>query len=567
MELQNNAGDDLFVTGDTTFTFATPVTNAGLYNVTVFLPPTSQPQRCNPFNWTGIANGNISNVIIDCQHNDWNWISWYNPETNTDNNFAAVTTPIFTLTGRFSENHSEPGGRDFSVTWTDNAGRKWLFGGLGYPYKIKLPPNVIPENLRNDLWVFDNGEWIPANLPMFQNAGGTWVVDIAPLQQPDVSGVYGTLGAATGGAPGSRWGGSTWTDAAGNLWMFGGQGFDSTASQNPALLNDIWEFVPGALDSHANGDIAGTFTGQWIWQGGSNIGNQSGVYGTQSVAAAGNIPGGRWAAATVTDPTGNVWLFGGQGYDSAGKVGFLNDLWAYSPTTKQWTWMGPAASNAVGQNGSYGTLGTGSGTTAPGGRQHGNLFADTFGNIWLFGGFGLDSAGTGAPAGAVLNDLWKYNTTSKQWTWMSGGVTTGLANQAGVYGTQTTPAATNLPGARWGSVGWTNPDGDLFFFGGWGYGAAANQSTGFLNDIWEYDHVSGQWIWWKGTSGVNQPGAYISTAGVPFVNNVIGARRGAAVWQPDSLGYVWVFGGEGYDSTGATAPGYLNDLWTYLPFP
>src|SRR5256885_9696176 len=49
-DLQDNAGDDLFVSGDTTFTFATPVTNGGLYNVTLFLPPTSQPQRCNLFN-------------------------------------------------------------------------------------------------------------------------------------------------------------------------------------------------------------------------------------------------------------------------------------------------------------------------------------------------------------------------------------------------------------------------------------------------------------------------------------------------------------------------------------
>jgi len=28
-----------------------------------------------------------------------------------------------------------------------------------------------------------------------------------------------------------------------------------------------------------------------------------------------------------------------------------------------------------------------------------------------------------------------------------------------------------------------------------------------------------------------------------------------------------VFGGEGYDSTPGAPPGYLNDLWTYLPFP
>ncbi len=567
LELQNNAGDDLFVTGDTTFTFATPVTNGGLYNVTVFLPPTSQPQKCTPFNWTGIATGNISNVIIDCQHNDWNWESWYIPGTKTANNYAVVTTPLFSPGSLAPPNLGTPGGRDFAITWTDQVGRKWLFGGLGYPYPPLVKPNAIPENFLNDLWVFDNGGWVPANLPMFVNKGGDWVVDPTPLEAQNVPGIYGTLNTASGGAPGSRWGGSSWSDSTGNLWMFGGQGYDSTGSQNNALLNDIWEWVPGALDSHVGGGIAGTFTGQWIWQGGSSTGNQAGVYGTQGTAAPGNIPGGRWAAATATDPAGNVWLFGGQGYDASHNEGLLNDLWEYSPTSKQWTWMGPAASNAVNQNGSYGTLGTGSGTTAPGGRQHGVLWADASGNIWLFGGFGLDSTGTNSPAGAVLNDLWQFNTTTKQWIWVSGGGASGNSNQAGTYGTQTAAAAGNVPGSRWGAVGWVNPDGDLFFFGGWGYGASTTQGTGFLNDIWEYDHTLKQWIWWKGSSGVNQQGAYVSIAGVPFVNNVVGARRGAALWQPDSNGYVWVFGGEGYDSTAGAAPGYLDDLWTYLPFP
>jgi N-acetylneuraminic acid mutarotase len=582
LELQNNAGDDLFVTGDTTFNFATPVTNGGLYNVTVFLPPTSQPQSCNPFNWTGIANGNISNVIIDCQHNDWNWISWYLPITNKENNFAAVTTPLFpTGVHQPPPNLGTPGGRDLAVTWTDPARRKWLFGGLGYPFPQPLPPNVIPENLMNDLWVFDNGGWVPANNPTFQNLAGVWVVDTNVLQAQNVPGVYGTLGTGTPipnskpTAPGSRWGSSSWTDSAGNLWMFGGQGYDSTMGQDTVLLNDIWEFMPGGPD--ING--AGTFTGTWVWQGGFDTGNHSGSYGTQGTAATGcststttgcNLPGGRWAAATATDPAGNVWLFGGQGYDASGNVGLLNDLWEYSPSLKQWTWMvGPPTSNAANQKGSYGALGTGSATTTPGGRQNAVLWADASGNIWLFGGFGFDSTGTNAPAGAVLNDLWKYNTTTKQWTWVSGGGATGNANQAGTYGTQTAAATSNVPGSRWGAVGWVNPDGDLFFFGGWGYGSSTTQGTGFLNDIWEYDHTNGQWTWWKGSSGVNQQGAYISVAGVPFVNNVVGARRGAAIWQPntDPNGYVWVFGGEGYDSTSGAAPGYLNDLWTYLPFP
>ena len=148
----------------------------------------------------------------------------------------------------------------------------------------------------------------------------------------------------------------------------------------------------------------------------------------------GGVPGGRWAAATTTDASGNFWLFGGQGVDSAGTIGLLNDLWEYNATSNQWTWIGPSTSNVANQNGNYGTQGTGTGTTAPGGRQAGVLWADTSGNIWLFGGFGLDSAGTGnagpPPAGAILNDLWEFNITTKQWTWISGSK---LANQTGSY--------------------------------------------------------------------------------------------------------------------------------------
>ena len=34
----------------------------------------------------------------------------------------------------------------------------------------------------------------------------------------------------------------------------------------------------------------------------------------------------------------------------------------------------------------------------------------------------------------------------------------------------------------------------------------------------------------------------------------------------DSLGELWLFGGEGYDSTSTTGNGYLNDMWRYLPY-
>jgi len=93
--MQDNAGDDLFVTGDTTFTFPTPVTNGGIYNVQTFLPPSDQLQACNDFFYTGIA-------LSKCQHRSrrlptqrLGWDSWYLSGTTKANNYAAVTTPLF----------------------------------------------------------------------------------------------------------------------------------------------------------------------------------------------------------------------------------------------------------------------------------------------------------------------------------------------------------------------------------------------------------------------------------------------------------------------------------------
>ena len=60
---------------------------------------------------------------------------------------------------------------------------------------------------------------------------------------------------------------------------------------------------------------------------------QAGVYGTLGTPAAGNIPGGRDGAATWTDSSGNLWLFGGFGFDANGTMGYLNDLWEFNPST------------------------------------------------------------------------------------------------------------------------------------------------------------------------------------------------------------------------------------------
>jgi len=592
LELQNNAGDNLFVTGDVDFTFPTQFTFGTTYNVNLFLPPTSQVQGCNIFNATAVVTGIVSNVIVDCQHNDWGWMfpgnsaptlnTYGTAQVNSWTSGSPIPVPPFA-----TSNSNTPGGRDFAMAWTDKKGSRWLFGGFGFEVTHESTDG-IPGYL-NDMWVWPTspnsgeddgwwipGGWLPANLPIIHDTvANTFKADTTRLQFKGRPASYGTLGigasCSTPGAactePGARWGGITWTDASGNLWMFGGQG---VASGQFGLLNDIWEFDMTSC-SYDVTTGTGTFTNcQWIWRGGSSLANPS---------ATATFPGGRWGAASYTDSTGNVWMFGGQGYDSAGTVGLLNDLWKYNIAAGTWTLV--SGTTTANQNGAYPAgAGTGGAGFVPGGRQTAVLWVDLSGNTWLFGGFGLDSKGTSGTAGtgsqqigSVLNDLWKFDPVAGQWTWVSG---SNLANQNGVYGTQgisnatTNAAATNVPGSRWGSIGWTNPDGNLFLFGGFGFGSQGTQPTGFLNDVWEYQLSTGEWIWWKGSVDVNQPGTYITSPidffQLSYTNNAVGARRGAAHWVPNPSGFVYVFGGEGY--AGAGGPyGALNDVWHYLPFP
>ena len=198
----------------------------------------------------------------------------------------------------------------------------------------------------------------------------------------------GTLGQpAAGITPSGRGGSSSWTDSAGNLWLFGGQGcgsFNINAAKEYTwgTLNDLWKFS--------------TTTNEWTWVAGGTSADQSGIYGTLGTPAAGNTPGEREDAYSWTDKNGKFWLFGGSGYDSNGIYGAFNDLWMFDPSTTEWTWEGGSTtdSGSAGLPGIYGTLGVGAAGNMPGARDGGGAWTDASGNLWLFGGLGEDASGT-----------------------------------------------------------------------------------------------------------------------------------------------------------------------------
>jgi len=282
-----------------------------------------------------------------------------------------------------------PGGRWGASARRDAAsGNVWLFGGFGCDSTGPGCSNL----LLNDLWKFSGGQW-------------TWVSGAKTGGQ---AGTYGTVGtAAAGNVPPGRQASVAWIDNLGNFWMFGG----FTSGTNG--FNDLWKFDPVAK--------------QWTWASGSKGATSTpGNYGTQGLAASTNVPGARWIPAAWSDIHGNLWLFGGQGFDATGN-GSLGDLWEFTldtttdpgnPSTialNQWTWIkGP---DAVSQPGIYGVPPSPEVwphvTNNPGTRWGSAYWTTTPAQtgdqqFWMLGGEGFDATGSNGSGFRLLNDLWRY---------------------------------------------------------------------------------------------------------------------------------------------------------------
>jgi N-acetylneuraminic acid mutarotase len=503
--LQNSDGDKLSLSSNGSFTFIVTLQPKSPYDVTVATQPANQV--CSVGNGSGTASAAVTNIIVTCTSstatNVWTWV------TGSD---YVNALGVYGTEGTAAANNT-PGARRQPITWTDAAGNFWLFGGN----------SVGNVGMLNDLWEYgpSTGQWI------WQ--GGSDTVGAAAS--------YGSQGApAASNNPGAREGSAKWTDSAGNLWLFGG---DSFAGQNWQEFNDLWSYNPT--------------TGLWTWVGGSDIAADAGSYGTLGVAAASNLPPARTDAISWVDSAGVFWLFGGGQLNSNGSyLAVFNDLWSYNPTTGLWTWVG--GSNLPDAAGVYGTQGIAAANNVPAARMGGSGWLDASGNVWVFGGLGLDQVG----GVQEYNDLWEYSPASSQWMWVGG---SDGPNVMGVYGIQLAGAPGYSPGARVSAVSWVDHSGNFWLFGGYGYAQVGN--LGDLNDLWEYNLATGVWTWVSGSSSTAAFGTY-GTQGIPASGDAPGARYSAGSWT-DSSGNLWLFGGVGFDSFDVQDD--LNDLWRFQKGP
>ncbi len=405
-------------------------------------------------------------------------------------------------------NDNNPGSRKGAVSWIDNEGNLWLFGGYGY--------YTSGAGLLNDLWKYNpstnNWTWIDGD------------------NSRDVPGFYGQKGrAALENNPGGRQNSIGWQDSTGDFWIFGGEGY--AAENISGMLNDLWKY------NHQ--------TNNWIWINGDSIINVPGLYGTQGNGIIDNHPGSRSACVWWTDRENNFWLFSGYGTYSAG-FGWFNDLWKYNPITNIWTWMKGDSANVTL---TYGVQGVASPFNQPGARNSGAGCTDSSGNFWLFGGYGYAENSFGK-----LNDLWKYNTQENVWTWVKGDK---IANQIGSYGIKNVDNILNNPPPRIECFAVNNKDNNLWFFGGEGN----SNGEGDFNDLWEFNIESNLWTWTKGDSLVNIKGIY-GTQGLVGEGNRPEQKAESVSWI-DKQGNFWLFGGENREMNNPDNRKLHNDLWKF----
>jgi PKD repeat protein len=345
----------------------------------------------------------------------------------------------------------------------------------------------------------------------------TWMKGDAFPNQPGVSGTLGIPSPAN--KPHARYEACQWTDLQGNFWLYGG----GIAN---ARYSDLWRFEPS--------------TGNWTWMHGTQTMNQPAVYGTKGISSPLNTPGGNgFGASTWTDLSGNLWMFGGHD----GVNGTFNLLWKFNIALNEWTWI--HGDTSAGAFPIHGTKGISSPTNTPGGRcETACTWTDNTGNLWLFGG-------TYNGAGVCLNDLWKYDPTLNEWTWMSGDNT---PNQPGVYGVRGVSNPPNKPGSRWCYTSWKDSTGNLWLFGG--IEASSIIGMSYFNDLWKYDIVINEWTWMNGSSSLNQPGAYGTQCLSSTITSPCGRGETRACWKDDCNNF-WLFGGRDINFN------LYNDLWRY----
>ena len=374
------------------------------------------------------------------------------------------------------------------------------------------------------------------NIYIYGNANGNfdygtsafWVYNMTIKQwkciQPMVTEIsYGTKGVFSAtNSPGPRKKSTTFSDAAGNLYLFGG-----------SYLNDLWKF-----------DIS---LNQWAWIGGDQ--GQDGFEGIPGpVGVESNLyfPSIRRDVKPSIGPDGMIYIYGGYADTWDGYI--RSDLWRYNPTNNAWTliYNRVVANNSVsGQN--IAAMGAENVNNHPGRlSHHTSWFYNN--SLYTFGGtpfYTTDEDG-------YYNQVWKYNLTTQQWAC--------LKNPSGtdaLYGEQLVSNANNTPPRLQSTSTAVTIGNEAYFFGGREIGGDTSDldNRGLHSCLWKFNMTTNEWTWMKGRTIVFNPGFY-GKKGIEREENLPASQANSFLWVDN--GIIKMYGGK-------TSAGNLIEFWKYDP--
>ena len=256
-----------------------------------------------------------------------------------------------------------------------------------------------------------------------------------------------------------------------------------------------------------------------------------------------NLPSPRFGASSWQTGNNEWIIFSGIGYDPEGRWGLLDDMWKYNTSDNSWILLS-------GQR-KVDTQKWTEQTESPIPRRNAISWSDNQENLYLMGGTRLNDT-------EYFYDLWKYTVKDGIWTRISAKTT---ANLNAVWGIQKGGSGDGLnPGSRAGSASWTDKSGNLWLFGG--YNMDNNQGHQDLyNDLWMFSVKKQIWTWVSGSDQPNEQGKF-GKKGSQSSELAPAARANAAAWYDNIANKLWLYGGNGIDTTGSDRGG-LADLWSY----
>ncbi len=157
--------------------------------------------------------------------------------------------------------------------------------------------------------------------------------------------------------------------------------------------------------------------------------------------------------------------------------------------------------------------------SAPSTRGDFMMWIDQEDNIYIYGGV------SNYYRTEYYSDLFRFNTSSREWTALRGQSTR-------VLGSMNSGTGTTHPGSRAGAATWFDETNrKLMLYGG-------ESSSGILAEVWEYSLSSGIWTWVSGQSSVNVDPSAEVVKDVPSTTAFPGSVWSAAAAK-DRNGIVW----------------------------